>query len=76
MTLIEFKADFTRLCSILERIANALDRAVPPVVLPEAHVGLSPQDVIHADSETVWMRKQQAALNERLKRVKKMQPKS
>ncbi len=73
MSLITINADVTRVVELLERIANALDRAVPPVSSfdPPRARQATEEDVRVVEDEHLWLLEnveeelQQAGLPER-----------
>ncbi len=61
MSIVEIKADFTLLCKILTRIADALDRAVPPPQLQHDRKQIQPEDIVTFDPRKAWEKEQQEA---------------
>ena len=58
MSLININADFSRLCSILERIADALERAYP---VPRVHEvkRVEPEDIVTFSEKKAWEEQQE-----------------
>lgn len=60
MSLVQITADFSLLCKILTRIADALDRAVPPLRIPHDRKPIQPEDIVVFDTEKAWQEQQEA----------------
>lgn len=54
MSLINVAVDLEKIVRLLERIAEALERAYPPTIIPRRDKPHTEEDLIVLDNEKLW----------------------